>query len=216
MTRFILIPAFLIVFVVVPFLIWGDQLAILWMQDPATGELSAGRGVFWAIAIGMLVADIFIPIPTTSVIAALGIVYGPFLGAAIGVVGTMLAALLGWAIGRFLGRPIAAKLIGDAMGGGERTFARYGGWIVALSRWAPVLPEVVSVVAGVSRMKLWPFFLAAACGVIPFCAAFAMVGHLGAGEPIWTLVISAVAPFALWWLARRTGLTKRFEVDLER
>lgn len=215
MTRFVLIPVFLLVFVVVPFLIWGDQLAILWLEDPTTGELAAGREIFWAIAIGMLVVDIFIPIPTTSVIAALGIVYGPILGGAIGVVGTMSAAILGWAIGRFLGRPIAVKLVGEAMGGGERTFARYGGWIVALSRWAPVLPEVVSVVAGVSRMPFRPFVLAAACGVIPFCAAFALVGHLGAGEPVWTLVVSAILPFALWWLARRAGLTKRFEVDLD-
>ena len=58
MMRFVLIPFFLIVFVVVPFAIWGDSLAILWLEDPNTGELAAGKSVLWAVAIGMLISDI--------------------------------------------------------------------------------------------------------------------------------------------------------------
>ena len=215
MTRFDLIPLFLIVFIVVQFANWGDSLAILWLEDPNTGELAAGRSVLWAVAIGMLIADTAIPSPTTAVIAALGIVYGPFLGAAIGIVGTMAAATVGWALGRFLGRPVARWLVGDALEGGEALFARHGGWIVALSRWAPILPEVVSAVAGVSRMRFGVFLLSALCGVTPFCLAFATVGHLGAGEPVWTLAVSAVAPFALWWLARRAGWARRFELKAD-
>ncbi|MEM7267894.1 MAG: VTT domain-containing protein [Pseudomonadota bacterium] len=215
MSRFWLIPLLLALMVVGPFLIWGEAMANLLWIDPETGQASAGQGVFWAVAIGLLIADIFIPVPTTSILAALGIVYGPALGAVIGVAGTMSAAAAGYAFGRFLGRPVAARFLGASIEGGERIFKRHGGWIVALSRWAPVLPEVVSVVAGVSRMPVAAFLLAALCGVVPFCIVFALVGHLGAEQPIWTLVISAVAPFALWWLARRVGLTKRFDLELD-
>jgi uncharacterized membrane protein YdjX (TVP38/TMEM64 family) len=208
MFRFLLIPLILIVIVIVPFAIWGEALTGFLSPNPDTGEFSTGRQMFWAVAIGLLVADIAIPIPTTSVVAALGIVYGPILGALIGTVGAMTAAAAGWTIGRFLGRPVAAYLVGDALEGGEKLFARHGGWIVALSRWAPVLPEVVSAVAGVSRMPFGVFMAAALCGVAPFCLVFAIVGHLGADWPVITLVVSAVAPFILWCLAKKLGLAR--------
>lgn len=203
MWRFWLIPLVLAVLVVGPFLIWGDDLVAIFAPGSAGGALDAGGSRVWLVAVGLLVADLFIPIPTTSVVAALGIVYGPVVGAAIGVAGTSLAASIGYGIGRFLGRPIAARFIGDAMAGGERVFRRHGGWIVAGSRWMPVLPEVVSVVAGVSRMRFTAFILSALCGVVPFCAVFATVGHLGAERPVLTLTLSALAPLMLWWIVRR-------------
>ncbi len=215
MSRFWLVPLILALLVVGPFLIWGESIANLLWIEAETGQASVDRTVFWAIAIGLLVADIFIPVPTTSILAALGIVYGPVIGAAIGIVGTMLAAIAGYTFGRVLGRPVAVRFLGQSIENGERIFRRHGGWIVTLSRWAPVLPEVASVVAGVSRMSLTLFSLAAFCGVVPFCIVFALVGHLGAGQPIWTLLISASAPFALWWLARRAGLSKRFGLELD-
>ena len=73
----------------------------------------------------------------------------------------------------------------------------------------PILPEVISVVAGVSRMPLPNFLLAAFCGVLPHCAVFAMIGHLGAEQPVWTLVISALVPVALWLVLDRLGLVPR-------
>ena len=205
----------LAVLFLIPFFIWGEQLETLFSQQAAVLWLRQYGDLAWLVAILLLVMDLFLPIPATSVFAALGIVYGPILGAAIGIVGTMAAATVGWALGRFLGRPVARWLVGDALEGGEALFARHGGWIVALSRWAPILPEVVSAVAGVSRMRFGVFLLSALCGVTPFCLAFATVGHLGAGEPAWTLAVSAVAPFALWWLARRAGWARRFELKAD-
>ncbi len=214
MSRFWLVPFVLILFVVIPFLIWGEALTSLMSPDPETGSFGENEGWMWAIGIGLLIADIFIPIPTTAIIAGLGILYGPVVGAGIAIIGSILAAVIGYAIGRWLGRPIAQRFLGDAMAGGERIFAAYGGWIVAASRWLPVLPEVVSMVAGVSKFHFATFFFAALCGVIPFCIVFAIVGHLGAEQPVWTMVASALAPLALWWLAGRLGLIKRYGLSL--
>ena len=211
MSKFWTIPLVIAVFVIGPFLIWGETLGALMTPDPDTGAYPGGRKWLWATAIGLLIADIFIPIPTTSIVAALGIVYGPVIGAGVAIAGSMLSAGLGYGIGRILGRPVALRLVGEAMARGERAFARYGGWIVAASRWAPVLPEVVSVVAGVSRMPVAAFLAAAACGVVPFCAVFALFGHLGADWPLLTLGVSAAAPLVLWALASRFGLIARIE-----
>ncbi len=120
MSRFWLVPFVLILFVVIPFLIWGEALTNLMSPDPETGSFGHNEGWVWAIGIGLLIADIFIPIPTTAIIAGLGIVYGPVVGALIAVIGSIMAAIIGYAIGRWLGRPIAQRFLGDAMAGGER------------------------------------------------------------------------------------------------
>lgn len=203
MSRFWVIPLVIFALVVAPFLIWGETLVAFVAPDPEAGVFPGGREWLWLIAIGLLIADLLIPVPTTSVIAALGIVYGPVTGAMFGLIGTMTAALTGYGVGRFLGRPVSKRLIGDGISRGERLFARHGGWIVAASRWMPILPEVISVVAGVSRMRFAAFAYAALFGLIPFCAVFATFGHLGADRPVLTLVVSALAPFALWWAVRR-------------
>ena len=207
MSRFLLIPAALAVLVVVPFLIWGDRLGGLAVTGD--GSPAGDSGHAGLIGIGLLVADLFLPVPTSSVIAGLGIVYGPVAGTVYALAGSLLAAATGYALGRLLGRPFARRWLGPHMAAGERAFARHGGWIVAASRWMPVLPEVVSVSAGVSRMPFAAFMAAALCGALPHTALFAVAGHLGAETPGWTLLVSAVVPLLLWLVVVRTGLARR-------
>ncbi len=209
MPRFWLVPLLLAALVIGPFLIWGDSIeALITVDEGGAGFRGSGlHGAF--VGIGLLVADLFLPIPTTSVIAGLGILYGPFLGTVYALAGSMLAALIGYFLGRVAGRPLAERWLGDQLATGERAFARHGGWIVAASRWMPVLPEVISVSAGISRMPLAAFLAAAFCGALPHCALFAVIGHLGAEAPIWTIVISAVVPIVLWMIAHKLGLTQR-------
>ena len=209
MNRFWIAPLVLVILVVIPFLMWGDAITAMLEVDPETGSFGDSTIHGGLFGMSVLVADIALPIPTSSVIAGLGILYGPLEGAAWAVTGMMLAAVAGYGIGRYLGRPAATRWIGDHLSTGEHAFARYGGWIVAASRWLPVLPEVVSVVAGLSRMPFPAFLLAAFCGTLPLCAVFATIGHLGAGTPVWTLVLSALVPLALWAVAEATGLARR-------
>ncbi|MEA3367453.1 MAG: hypothetical protein U9R68_04995, partial [Planctomycetota bacterium] len=63
----------------------------------------------WAVAIGLLVADLFLPVPATGVMAALGSVYGPVLGALVGAVGSAMAGLLGYGLARVGGQPVARR-----------------------------------------------------------------------------------------------------------
>ena len=85
---------------------------------------------------------------------------------------------------------------------GEWLFARIGGWAVALSRWLPLLPEVVACMAGLTRMPARTFFVALACGSVPLGFAFAAIGHAGAERPALTLALSAGLPLVLWLAAR--------------
>jgi uncharacterized membrane protein YdjX (TVP38/TMEM64 family) len=149
------------------------------------------------------VGDLLLPVPSTAVHSALGWVYGLLLGGAIGAAGSILSGLLAYSLCRALGRGAAVRLAGERdLARGEELFSSAGGWIVALSRWLPLLPEVVACMAGLARMPLSPFFLALACGSVPMAYAFAAIGALGVGHPTLALALSAGVPLLLWPLAR--------------
>ena len=55
--------------------------------------------------------------------------------------------------------------------------ANGGGWVVALSRALPILPEVISCTAGLVRMPFRKFTVALACGSAPMGFLFAAIGR---------------------------------------
>ena len=199
----------LVICVIVPFAIWGEQIEAWATVEPGSGTLAGQSRWAWAVGIGLLIADLLIPIPTTSIIAGLGMIYGPVVGAGVAIAGSMLSAFIGYACGRWLGRPLVQRVFGASLDRGEAVFERHGGWIVATSRWLPVLPEVVSVVAGAHKMPLANFLLAALCGAVPFALAFSAIGHVGVDYPLATLLISALVPLVLWFVLSRSGLLPR-------
>jgi membrane protein YqaA with SNARE-associated domain len=112
-------------------------------------------GLAMLAAIGLTVSDILLPVPTTAVMAALGLLHGPALGGAAASLGAFLAGMLACAIARGAGPETARRLAGRrGLAGAGQLFARWGGWRVALSRWRPVLPETVALVAGLVAMPL--------------------------------------------------------------
>ena len=49
----------------------------------------------WAVGVGLIWADLVLPIPQTAVIAALGIIYGSLLGGLLGSLGLITSGLVG-------------------------------------------------------------------------------------------------------------------------
>ena len=203
MTRYLFLFLFLGITLALPFVLFGDQLEALFAGDGAVRLLRDNPGFGWLAALGLLVADLLLPIPTTAIFAALGIVYGPWVGGLLSAAGSFIAGMVGYLLCRRFGVGMATRIAGkDAMQVGEALFRRAGGWLVALSRWLPLLPEVVSCLAGLSRMPLSTFAPALLCGAIPVGFVFAWFGHLGADRPLLTLAISALVPVGLWLLVR--------------
>jgi uncharacterized membrane protein YdjX (TVP38/TMEM64 family) len=185
--------------VLIPFLIWGSGFEQSFSREGAIAWL-AGYGRWAGVAgILLLMSDLFLPIPATAVMAALGFVYGPVVGGLIAAFGGFLSGTLAYLLCRWFGRPVAVRLLGpEELANGERLFARVGGWLVALSRWLPVFPEVIACMAGLSRMPPLSFFAALACGAAPLGFAFAAIGHAGVDHPVLAIVLSALAPPLLW------------------
>ncbi|HEX9905327.1 MAG TPA: VTT domain-containing protein [Propylenella sp.] len=195
----------LAILVALPFLIWGDAFEDMLGRDRLVAWLDGHRGTAWLAAIGLLVSDLLLPIPNTMVMAALGVLYGPLLGGAVAVVGNALSGLVGYGLCRRYGRPAAIRLLGERdLAAGEALFARSGGWMVAASRWLPVLPEVIACMAGLARMPFRAFLVALLCGALPLGFVVAWLGHAGADRPVLTLVLCALLPLPAWYLLRGT------------
>lgn len=203
--------------VVIPFVIWGEDFETWFSQEAAVDWMSRFGGWAWAAGIGLLVADLFLPIPGTAVMAALGFVYGPWVGGLLGAAGSTLAGLLAYGVCRSMGRRAAEWIVGERdLEQGERVFGgNAGGFIVALSRWLPVMPEVVACLAGLSRMPFGRFFAALACGSLPLGFAFAAIGAMGKGQPWIALLLSAAVPPILWVIVRPLVMRRASREDDE-
>jgi uncharacterized membrane protein YdjX (TVP38/TMEM64 family) len=189
--------------VLIPFLIWGEGLERTFSQEGVVAWLADYGRWAWAAGMLLLASDLLLPIPATAVIAALGFVYGPLWGGLIATAGGVLGGVLGYGLCRAFGRPLALRILGkDDLEQGERLFARAGGWLVVLSRWLPIFPEVIACMAGLSRMPLWTFLIALLCGSAPLGFVFATIGHAGVEHPVLAITLSAVAPPILWLIVR--------------
>lgn len=158
----------------------------------------------WAAGILLLVGDLVLPVPGTIVISALGYLYGTLIGACVAAVGLMLAGMLGYGVGRLFGETFARRWLGDGdYEKGKVLFERRGGWVVAMSRALPILPEVISCTAGLVRMPFRRFLLALSCGSVPMAFLFAAVGSAGREAPVWAFALSLLIPAVLLIAASR-------------
>ena len=199
----------LAVLVLIPFLIWGDKLMALFDGASARKWVQDCGAWGWLAVIGVLISDLFLPVPATGVMSAAGYVYGPWVGGVISVVGSFLSGLLAYGLCRALGRGAAARLAGEeGLLQNEALFRRSGPWLVALSRWLPILPEVMACLAGLARMPVRVFTVAMLCGTVPMGFAYAAVGALFQKKPGWALALSVALPVVLW-LAMRPLLRAR-------
>ena len=134
--------------------------------------------------------------------------YGPLLGGVIGTLGTFAAGTTGFLLCRVLNERAARFLVGEqGMELGQRFFANQGGWVIALSRWTILLPELLSGYAGLVRMPARDYFAALFCGTAPMSFTYAWLGA-AAENKLLTLGLSAAVPVMLWgawrWGQRRS------------
>jgi uncharacterized membrane protein YdjX (TVP38/TMEM64 family) len=197
--RLLTTSIFLAVLLCVPFFIWGDDFMQRFSGESAVAWVR-GWGPWGGLAvIGLLVSDLLLPIPATPVMAAAGYVYGALVGGLLAAAGSFAAGMAGYALCWAFGRGVAVRLAGEReLAQHETLFQRSGPWIVAASRWMPLLPEVVSCLAGITRMPLRRFALSLACGAVPMGFVYAAIGAAGQDYPTLAIVLNLAVPPVLW------------------
>jgi uncharacterized membrane protein YdjX (TVP38/TMEM64 family) len=199
-----------VLLMIVPVLIFGDEIDDYFSGEEGLRRLQDYGDCAWLVGIGLLVADLLLPVPSTAIITGLGMLYGPWLGGIIGSAGSLLAGLVAYGGCRLLGQRFVRFLLGTTNLEKLATFfTRYGPWAIALSRWLPVLPEALCCLAGMARMRLVPFVAALACGSLSLGMTFAFLGAAYHDRPVVGMLVSALIALATWpvvyALLRRPG-----------
>ena len=113
--------------------LFGQGLEQVWNVEALSNRFADAKSWAWLAGIGLLVADLLLPIPGTIVMSALGVVYGFWIGGVIAAVGSMLAGILGYGVGQFFNEDLAKRWLGERdFERGRALFGRGGAWVVAM------------------------------------------------------------------------------------
>jgi membrane protein DedA with SNARE-associated domain len=144
------------------------------------------------VGVGLLVAleNLFPPIPSEVVLPLAGFLAGqgrmalPVVVAA-ATVGSVVGALLLYALGARIGRDRLGALLDRTpltghrdLARAERWFERHGAAAVLTGRMVPVVRSLVSVPAGVERMPLLRFTLYTAVGSAGYNTVLVLLGYV--------------------------------------
>ena len=155
---------------------------------------------YWTIALLMAVESSFIPFPSELVIppaayqamqpgSNLSIVLIVCAGSA----GALAGAFVNYYLARFLGRPIIYKFADSRLGHfllldsdkvtkAERFFLEHGAVSTLVGRLIPAIRQLISIPAGLSKMKLWAFALFTAIGATFWNIILAVLGYIAHGQ----------------------------------
>ena len=202
--RLFLIFIVLASLVLISFFVWGDGFTSIFTHEGSIAWLNKYGEWSWVAAIVLFIADLVLPVPGTLVMSALGYIYGFLAGGIISVAGTFLSGSLGYWLCRLLGERTALRILGPKdFERGKKLSGEIGGWIVALSRWLPVFPEVVACMAGLTRMSPLYFHAALLCGSLPLGFTYSYIGQTGIDYPWLAIALSAGLPPLIWYIIIR-------------
>ncbi|GAA3069999.1 TVP38/TMEM64 family protein [Streptosporangium carneum] len=190
------------VFVLVAFFV-VEALGAPLLVDPFDGLTGDGPAAA-LLGVGLLVADVLIPVPSSLVMTAFGALYGLFAGALLAWAGGVGATVVGFALGR-RGTGFVTRHAGPAeRERAERLLARWGVLAVIVTRPLPVLAETVAIVAGASSLTWRQLLVGATVGTSPAAVVYALAGAVAPGLATGVLVpalVFALAGFG-WFAAR--------------
>ncbi|MFP3938426.1 MAG: TVP38/TMEM64 family protein [Phycisphaerae bacterium] len=192
------IVAGIVVLILTPYFLWHEPMDAYFESPEFAAWIISAKPYAWAVAIALLVGDLFLPIPAAPVVATAGVIYGGFWGGVIGAFGSFLAGLVAYALARLAGRKAARFLADDEeMADFQQFFDTWGVAGIIASRAMPVVPEALTFLAGLARMHLKRFMSALAIGAIPMGFLLAWAGS-ATGTSSTLLLVLTLIPAGLW------------------
>jgi uncharacterized membrane protein YdjX (TVP38/TMEM64 family) len=173
--RWAVIWIVLIGLVLVPFFLFEAQF-IAFAERVTRSD--AAVWIAGASILGLLAFDVLLPVPSSIVSTAAGVLLGLWRGAVVVWTGMMIGCLLGYAIGsRASG--MARRFVGDAgLRRAEGLVRRYGDWTIVMCRPVPVLAEATVIFAGLVRAPFARFLVLTALSNFGIALGYAAFGAL--------------------------------------
>jgi uncharacterized membrane protein YdjX (TVP38/TMEM64 family) len=180
------------------------------LADP-THRLGQGGVVGAVLVVALLSLDAVLPVPASLVMVASGALYGTVTGVLLALLGRVLMALSGYAIGQ-RGGPLVARLVPpDGRHRADGLLRRWGTLAIVVTRPVPLLAETTTILAGVSGIGWGRAAAAAFVGSVPEAVLYAGSGALAHGVEdaarIWVALL--IVACTLWivgrWANRRVS-----------
>ena len=155
---------------------------------------------YGTIALLMAVESSFIPFPSELVVppaaykamqpeSGLNIIFIVIFA----TIGALAGAFINYFLAKLLGRPIVYKFADSRLGhfllldsgkvtNAERFFLEHGAISTLVGRLIPAIRQLISIPAGLSKMKLWAFALYTAIGATFWNIILAILGYIAHGQ----------------------------------
>ncbi len=167
-----------------PFVIAGviaaiASLALIWRYTPLADVVTAENVLditqsfarFWWAPLLLVLAYTpasMVMFPRPLITMAAVVTFGPWAGLTYAMAGVLLAGVAGFALGRLVTRNTVRRIAGPRLRRLSEVLKRRGILAVALVRLVPVAPyQVVNVVMGAMRLRLFDFVAGTFLGMIP-------------------------------------------------
>ena len=149
---------------------------------------------YWVVLIAMTVESSFIPFPSEVVVppaawlAANNRGMNIFLLVIVATIGADLGALINYYLARWLGKPFVYKFANSKFGHlclinqekieqAEEYFRKHGATSTFVGRLVPGIRQLISIPAGLAKMKVGPFLLYTTLGAGIWNIVLAVIGY---------------------------------------
>lgn len=157
--------------------------------------------ILGGLVVFLLFIDLFIAVPTMTIIILAGYFIGFELALFYTTLGLLCASLTGYLLSKKYGEKILDKLSSDEEQKQEMTnlFNKHGVLVLILSRAVPMLPEISSCLAGTCNMSFKRFLLAWFLGTIPYVCVMSYAGSISNLDNPMPAIYAALGITTIFW-----------------
>lgn len=203
MKRYAIVASIIALCVLVSFLI-VEALGIPILTDPSDRLNEGGIGAA-VLGAGLLLADVFIPIPSSVIMIAHGAVFGILWGTLLSWSASVGGAMIGWWVGH-RGSGLMNRIVSPAEKESAHAFLhRWGVMAIVISRFIPVIAETVAIMSGTTPLGWKRVLIAASIGTLPAALIYAIAGTVTTDLASGFLVMIGVVILAAatWLIGKR-------------
>lgn len=180
------------------FVVLGDNFESAWSNEQFISKYGKADNA-WAYAVALMFSDLLLPIPASGIMSAIGSIYGFNFGLLINFSGSFGSGIFAYFLAKNFGQKASQKLCSpEELNEFKGYFDKYGSYAIICSRLLPILPEVLAITAGLTKMNFKKFTLSLFLGSMAVSILFTTIGVQTKNTPTSGIVLSVVIPLLLW------------------
>ncbi|MEN8717573.1 MAG: VTT domain-containing protein [Sulfurovum sp.] len=158
--------------------------------------------VLGGLIVLFLFIDLFIAVPTMTIIILAGYFIGFELAVLYTFIGLLSASMTGYFLSKKYGNKVLDKLSSNEEQKTQMTelFNKHGVLVIVLSRAVPMLPEISSCLAGTCKMSLKRFIFAWSLGTIPYISVITYAGSISNLDNPMPALYAAIGITVFFWI----------------